>query len=149
MLPRIEYSVVVPVSADSAFRAFSDLNRLLDRGIYDSVSWVEGKPWTIGSRIRYLVPKPVQGTIHAVITAYEAPEFTALIYHAFGITAEQQVTFSKTRKGTNVQLVLEFVGSSIDLPDDLVRQSITFYARDALDTMAALCRQWKAAGTSG
>lgn len=149
MLPRIEYSVVVPVSVDLAFRAFSDLNRLLDRDIYDGVSWIEGKPWEIGSRIRYVVAKPIPATIHAVVTAYEPPQFAAVIYHAFGVTAEQQVNFSSTRKGSSVHLILEFVGAAVVLPDDVVRQSIASYARDALDSMAVLCQQWKSAASSG
>ena len=41
MLPRIEYSVTIPVSVDTAFQAFLDLERLLHRGIYDEAAWVE------------------------------------------------------------------------------------------------------------
>ncbi len=55
MLPRIEYSVTVPVSVDAAFQAFQDLERLLHRGIYDEALWVEGKPWEVGSRLRYVL----------------------------------------------------------------------------------------------
>ncbi len=34
MLPRIEYSVSVPVPVDAAFHAFQDFERLLHRGLY-------------------------------------------------------------------------------------------------------------------
>jgi hypothetical protein len=150
MLPRIEYSVVVPASVEMAFRAFCDLDRLLHRGIYDEVSWTEGKPWQVGSRIRYVVSKPVQATISAVVTTCEPPRFVTLLNHALGITTEQQVTFaSLPGAGTSVRMTMDFVGKSPDLSGDAVQQAIAFYTRDALDTMAALCEQWKSASSSG
>lgn len=150
MLPRIEYSLVVPVSVELAFRAFSDLERLLHRGIYEEISWIQGNPWQVGSRIRYLVLDPVKATISSVVTSYEPPRFVALLNHALGITAEQQVTFAgSVRGGTSVRMIVDFVGKSPDLPDDAVRQAIIFYTRDALDSMATLCQKWKAASASG
>jgi hypothetical protein len=36
MVPRVEYSVAVPVPVDAAFKAFQDLEHLLHRGISES-----------------------------------------------------------------------------------------------------------------
>ena len=58
MLPRTDYSVVVPVSVEVAFRAFTDLERLLHRELYEDASWIEGNPWQVGSRIRTSSPSP-------------------------------------------------------------------------------------------
>jgi hypothetical protein len=150
MLPRTDYSVVVPVSVELAFRAFSDLERLLHREIYEEVSWIEGSPWQVGSRIRYVVTKPVRATISAVVTSYEPPRYVALLNHGMGVTAEQQVIFTGSLHGdTRVRMVMDFVGKSPDLPEDVIQQAITLYTHDALDTMAALCNKWKAASSSG
>ncbi len=149
MLPRIEHSVVVPVSVELAFRAFCDLERLLHREIYEEVSWTEGRPWQVGSRVRYVVSKPVKTTISAVVTSSEPPRFVTLLNHAMGVTAEQQVTFSGSSKArASVRMIVEFVGKSPDLPDEVIQQAIAFYTRDALDTMAALCKKWQAASSS-
>ena len=149
MLPRTDYSVVVPVSVELAFRAFSDLGRLLHREIYEEVSWVEGSPWQVGSRIRYVVTKPVHATISAVVTSYEPPRYVALLNHGMGITAEQQVTFAGSLGGaTRVRMIMDFVGKSPDLPEDVVQQAVSLYTHDALDTMAALCQTWKTASSS-
>jgi hypothetical protein len=150
MLPRIDYSVVVPVSAELAFRAFTDLNRLLNRGIYEQASWTEGTPWKVGSRIRYVVAKPREATIAAVVTACEPAHYVAILNHAMGVTAEQQVSFveSPNAGSTRVRMLVEFVGKSPDLPDNVVHEAITFYTHDALDTMADLCRKWKAASSA-
>jgi hypothetical protein len=145
MLPRTDYSVVVPVSVELAFRAFSDLERLLHREIYEEVSWIEGSSWQVGSRIRYVVT-----TISAVVTSYEPPRYVALLNHGMGVTAEQQVIFTGSLHGdTRVRMVMDFVGKSPDLPEDVIQQAITLYTHDALDTMAALCNKWKAASSSG
>ena len=150
MLPRIDYSVVVPVSVELAFRAFSDFDRLLRRGIYEEVSWIEGKPWQVGSRVRYVVSKPVKATILAVVTSCDPPRLVALLNHALGVTTDQQVIFAASpMSGTRVRMIMDFVGKSPELPDDVIQQAITFYTHDALDTMAALCTQWTAASSSG
>jgi hypothetical protein len=150
MLPRTDYSVVVPVSVELAFRAFSDLERLLHREIYEEASWIEGNPWQVGSRIRYVVAKPVHATISAVVTSYEPPRYVALLNHGMGITAEQQVTFAGSPRGdTRVRMIVDFVGKSPDLPEGAVQQAISLYTHDALDTMAVLCKKWKAASSAG
>jgi Polyketide cyclase / dehydrase and lipid transport len=149
MLPRTDYSVVVPVSVELAFRAFSDLERLLHREIYQEASWIEGNPWEVGSRIRYVVSTPVKATISAVVTSYEPPRYVALLNHGMGITAEQQVTFTGSLRGeTRVRMIMDFVGKSPDLPEDVVQQAVTLYTHDALDSMAALCQRWKVAASS-
>ncbi|HUM06859.1 MAG TPA: SRPBCC family protein [Terriglobales bacterium] len=149
MLPRIEHSVVVPVSREVAFQAFQDLERLLHRGIYEEVSWVDGAPWGVGSRVRYVVSKPIQATISGVVTSCDPPNFVAMLNHALGVTTEQQVWFAAAVKGgTRVRMTMDFVGKSTELSDKEVREAISFYTHDALDSMGALCRRWQSASSS-
>ena len=142
MVPRVEYSVVVPVSIAAAFRAFCHLERLLHRGIYDEATWIEGKPWQVGSRIRYQINIPAKATISSVVTVCEAPHTVALLNHAVGVTAEQNVTFEvMPRESTRVRMTMDFVGKSDQLSDQEVRDAIVFITKDALDTMATLCQK--------
>lgn len=139
MLPRFEYSVTVPVSVDASFHAFQNLNRLLHRGIYEEASFVEGKPWEVGSRLRYVVIKPLKTTISAVVNSLNPPRAITLLNHALGVTAEQNVTFGPDlRGGTRVRMTLDFVGDPTELPENVMQEAITFLARDALDTLTAL-----------
>lgn len=144
--------MIVPVRPALAFRAFSDLRRLLNRGIYEQAVWTEGVPWKVGSRVRYDVLQPVRATISAVVTSADPPRSVSLLNHALGITAEQQVSFDPVPGGTKVRMAMEFVGESPDLPAHGVHKAIAFYTKDAVDTMADLCRQWdeiaSAAGSS-
>jgi len=149
MQPRIEYSVTVPVSVDAAFQAFLDLERLLHRGIYDEAAWVEGKPWEIGSRVRYVVAKPFAATISAVVNSISPPRAISLLNHAVGVMAEQNVAFGPDLKGgTRVRMTVDLIGKSSELSEDALQETVTFIVKDALDTMVALCQR-RASSASG
>jgi hypothetical protein len=150
MLSRVEYSVTIPVSVDAAFHAFQDLNRLLHRGIYEEASWTEGKPWEVGSRLRYVVIKPVKATISAVVNSLSPPRAISLLNHAFGVVADQQVTFGPDLKGgTRVRMTLEFVGAPTELPEKVIQEGATFLAQDVLDTLSALFDRPRRSSASG
>lgn len=142
MLPRVEYSVAVPAPVDTAFQAFQNLERLLHRGIYTEASWVEGAPWQVGSRLRFVVVHPVPATIFAVVTAISPPRAVSLINHALGVTAEQNVWFDpEVNGGTRIRMAVDFVGKSSELSERDLLDAATFVTRDALDTVALLCRR--------
>ncbi|MBZ5549705.1 MAG: SRPBCC family protein [Acidobacteriia bacterium] len=150
MLPRFDYSVSVPVSVDAAFHAFQDLDRLLHRGIYEEASFVEGQPWHVGSRLRYVVIKPVKATITAVVNSLSAPRAITLLNHALGITAEQQVTFGPDLEGgTRVRMTLVCVGEPTELPENVIQEAVTFLVKDALDTVVALCNRLQGSSPTG
>jgi len=149
VLPRIEYSVTVPVAVDAAFQAFQDLERLLHRGIYTEVSWIEGKPWQVGSRLRYAVVHPVETTISAVVTSSSPPRAISLLNHAVGVTAEQNVSFGPDLKGgTRVRMTMDLIGKSTELSESALQDAVTFVVKDALDTMVLLCQR-RASSASG
>jgi hypothetical protein len=142
MLPRVEYSVTVPVPVDSAFKAFQNLERLLHRGIYDEASWTEGEPWQVGSRIRYIVAQPTRATVAAVVTSVSPPRAIALLNHGLGVTAEQNVSFGPDlRGGTRIRMTMEFIGKSSELSESALHEAITFLTHDALDTVLEFCRR--------
>jgi hypothetical protein len=148
MLPRIEYSVTIPVSVDTAFQAFLDLERLLHRGIYDEAAWVEGKPWQIGSRLRYVVVQPVQAIVTAVVSSISPPRAIGLLNHGAGVTAEQNVSFGPDLKGgTRVRMTVDLIGTSPELSESALHEAIVFVVKDALDTMAALCQRRASSAT--
>jgi hypothetical protein len=148
MLPRVEYSVTVQVPVDAAFQVFLDLERLLHRGIYDEASWVEGAPWQVGSRVRYVISRPVPATISGVVTSISPPRAVSLLNHALGITTEQNVSFTPDLKGgTRVRMTMDLIGKSPELSDKAVVDAVTFVTRDALDSMAALCRRRPSSAT--
>jgi hypothetical protein len=146
VLPRIEYSVQVPVSVDVAFEAFQNLDRLLHRGIYSEISWTEGEPWQVGSRLRLVVEKPISTTISSVVIACSPPRAVTFLCHAIGITVEERAIFGPDLKGgARIRLISEFVGTSTELPDETIRRAFSFLCKDALDSVARLCQL----GTSG
>lgn len=142
MLQRVDYSVVVPVPPVLAFRAFCNLNRLLHRGIYEEVVWIEGDPWRTGSRVRYVVMKPVAAVITAVVTSCNPPYSISLLNHGLGVTADQHVAFRAiSAESTRVRVVVEALGRSREISEAEVQGAIQFLARDALDTIGPNCQE--------
>jgi hypothetical protein len=136
MLPRVEYSVTARAGAEELWRAFCDLTRLLGRGIYSEATWTEGEPWRTGSRLRYLILRPVEATVSAVVTLSEPPTKVGLLNHALGVTAQQMVTFSALSKDcTRVMMVMDFVGESPTMTPERVSEALQFLTQDALETM--------------
>jgi hypothetical protein len=150
MLPRVEYSVTVPVSVDTAFRAFQNFDRLLHRGIYSEITWTEGQPWQVGSRVRFVLEKPVPANVSAVVSSSSPPRAVGLIHHALGITAEEHVTFGPDLKGgARIHVSFEFLGTSPEYSEETVRGMISFLAKDALDTVVELCQPRRMNPASG
>jgi len=141
MLPRVEYSVTARASPEELWAAFSDLSRLLGRGIYSDASWTQGEPWRTGSRLRYVVVKPVETTVSAVVTHSEPPLKVGLLNHALGVTVQQMVIFTRLKDSTRVHLVMDAVGESNAPASFDVAQALNFFAQDALDTMLARWRE--------
>ena len=142
MLPRIEYSVTAHAPAEQLWEAFCDLSRLLNRGTYTDAAWIEGKPWQVGSRMRYIVEKPIPAVIQSVITSLEPPRRISIINHSLGITADQIVIFNSFPSGTTRDTMsIEFVGESEELAPQGVIDAIQFLTRDALDSMLVRWRE--------
>jgi Polyketide cyclase / dehydrase and lipid transport len=136
MFSRIEYSVTARTTPEKLWEAFSDLDRLLNRGVYSEATWTEGNPWQKGSRLRYGVVQPRPAAITAVVTLAEPPHRVTLLNHALGITAEQVVTFTQAGNGlTRVTMALDYVGRSQELAALEVTEAIRFFTHDALDSM--------------
>lgn len=138
MLPRVEYSITACASPEALWQAFSDLSRLLGRGIYTEATWTEGQPWQIGSRLRYVVVQPVEATVSGVVTLSEPPSKVGLLNHSLGITAQQLVTFTRVNQNTTrVVMTMDFVGESTAPTPIDVSEALRFLTHDALDTMLA------------
>jgi hypothetical protein len=141
MLPRVEYSVTARASPEELWAAFSDLSRLLGRGIYSEAAWTKGEPWRTGSRLRYAVVQPVEATVSAVVTHSEPPLKVGLLNHALGVTVQQMVVFTRLKDSTRVDMVMDAVGES-NAPATLdVTQALNFFAKDTLDSMLARWRE--------
>jgi|SRR5271163_860905 hypothetical protein len=142
MLPRVEHFVTVPVTVETAFQVFLDLDRLLHRGIYEEAAWIQGTPWQVGSRVRYVIVNPVQATVSAVVTSINPPHSLSLLNHGLGVTVEQHVYFSRDVKGgTRVRVTMDLVGKAFDLSDSSLADAATFILKDGLDSVVESCRR--------
>jgi hypothetical protein len=138
------------VAVDEAFRVFQNFDRLLHRGIYEEAAWVEGPPWQVGSRARYVVIHPRHGTVSAVVTSISPPRSVALINHALGVTAEHHVSFGPDLKGgTRIRATLTLAGKSDEMSETELRELVTFLVKDSLDTVVTFCQRHRAGTAQG
>ena len=142
MLPRVEYSVTVPVPVDTAFQVFLDLDRLLHRGVYEEALWTGRR--ALASR------QPSALRAHSARPRYRLsrrdsvspPRSVSLLNHGLGITAEQHVTFGPDlHGGTRVRMTMELIGTSTELSESAAREAADFVTRDVLDTIVAALPQ--------
>jgi len=125
---------------------------MLNRGIFEEASFVEGEPWEVGSRLVYLVSKPAKAKISAVINSISPPRSISLINHALGVTADQHVTFGPDLKGgTRVRMTFDLLGESTEMSPPAIHDAITFLAQVTLtlDTLAELCHRAPYSSASG
>ena len=142
MVSHVDYSVSVSGNIGDVFTAFLSHERLLHRGVYAEASWIEGEPWQVGSRARYMVIKPVPSTIAAVVTVFNPPRHLSVINHGLGITVEQNVYFSTdSGGGTRVRMTMEFLGDSPVLTQREVLTALEFVTHDMLDNLVGFCRK--------
>jgi len=148
MLPRIEYSATVPVSVDEAFLAFQDLTRHVRSGLCTDVSWIEGKPWEVGSRLQYSLIQP-RTTLSSVVIACNPPYSISLLHHALGITTEEHITITaQIGSRTRIRMTFEFVGESQELPSDSIRETISRIGKAAMDSLVESCQR-RQSGSAG
>jgi hypothetical protein len=127
---------------DDAFAAFLNHERLLHHGVYKEATWVEGEPWQVGSRARYVIIKPVTAIITAVVSSITPPRSIHVLNHGLGITAEQNVNFAPAPNGgTKVRMTMDFVGKSSELTQDQILSALQFVTKDTLDNLVAFCRR--------
>lgn len=147
MLPSVDYSVTVPVAVAVAFRTFQNLERLLHRGIYEEAKWIEGEPWTIGSRLRYVLVQPLPVIVSAVVTSISPPRSVDLLNHGLGVTAEQHVSFGlDLRGGTRIRMTMTPVGKHAELSEKELFEAAEFVTHDVLDTIVS--SSWRGAGSA-
>jgi len=104
--------VVTRASAELAWEVFSNLRRWHTfSNVYGSLEWVQGTPWTEGSRLRIEIVQPLPMVIDHVITYCDPGRKVGWIDNASGAVMEQWVTFSALPDGnTRILLVGEIVG---------------------------------------
>jgi len=138
---RVEYTVVTRADRKLAWDIFSDWSlwhRFSD--IYGDIRWIEGKPWTPGSRLRIELVQPVRAVLDHVITACSPGNFVAWIDHAHGNTMEQWVHFKTLADGaTEIRTWAELLGPTQTIEGGDVREIVTNFIRSWYSNFAEEC----------
>jgi hypothetical protein len=109
---RVEFSAATRAGRALAWQVFSDWRRWQRfSDFYGDIRWLTGRPWSVGSRLRIELVRPVKTTVDHVITVCSPGECVAWIDHALGNTMEQWVILEPREDGgTSVQTWAEVAG---------------------------------------
>jgi hypothetical protein len=114
---RVEYTASTRADRNLAWKFFSDW-RLWRKfsDVYGDICWIAGDPWSVGSRLRIEIVRPVKTTVDHVITVCRPGECVAWIDHFLGNTMEQWVVFEPHPEGgTVVQTWAELAGPTTEM----------------------------------
>ncbi len=138
---RVEYKVVTRADRELAWKVFSDwgLWRRFSN-IYGDIRWIEGKPWTPGSRLQIELLHPVRVVLDHAITACSPANFVAWIDHAYSDTMEQWVHFNSLPDGsTEIRTWADLTGPTAKIGGRDVRELLTDFIRTWYDNFSEEC----------
>jgi hypothetical protein len=109
-------SIIVPVPIEVAWEVYLDFNSWgLRSNFYESIEWLNGKPWQQHSRARLQQLWPTPQSVLIRILQSHRPDLLSALYHANGLTSTKTVRFhSRDRESTEVKIQTECIGESLD-----------------------------------
>lgn len=146
-----EFQVVIHAPLEKVFSVYTDTDRWQNRNIFGEIRWVQGEPWTLGSRLSIEVLRPIRAVVDQVLTQFELNRRVAYISHVYGITCQTQVSFVPGPAGTVVNVSMQLVGVLSKALGFAIEPVIEKSTRDFFDELRRVCEATigHAAGGSG
>jgi hypothetical protein len=146
-----DFQVVIRAPIEKVFSVYTDNDRWQNRNIFGEIRWVQGEPWTAGSRMRIEVVRPIRAVVDQVLTQFESNRRVAYISHVYGITCQTQVSFVPGPAGTAVNVSMQLVGVLSKALGFAVEPAIEKSTRNFFDELRRVCEATvgQAAGGSG
>lgn len=146
---RFQYSVTTNAWRPLAWEIYTNW-RLWNTfaNIYGELSWSQGNPWDVGSRLQIEVRKPIKTIIDHEITALEPHKKIGWTDRCRGITLEQYVEFEDLPEGkTRIQTWGEFTRPKSMIAGRTVEALITSFTETWYENFRSICDQFAEAGT--
>ena len=136
-----QYTVITKASPVVAWRVFSDWTRWHSfANVYGSVSWHEGKPWQVGSRLLIELMRPVATVIDHVIIACDPAKKIGWIDNALGVTIIQWVEFEpQVNDRTVIHTWGEIAGAKLVVAGRTVEQLVNSFTETWYENFRAAC----------
>lgn len=108
-----DFQVVLDAPLQTVFSIYVDVDRWRNRNVFGEIQWVQGTPWTEGSRLRIETRNPIRSTVEQVVQHFALNESVSYLSHVFGITCETRVTFTPVAfDRTAINVVMTLVGTA-------------------------------------
>lgn len=106
---KLEYSTTAQCNPESVWQAFTEVEQWPEWSqLFSKASWIEGKPWQLGSKLLLEVSQP-SAKVKATVSEVAAPRQATWTGHVMGVTIEHRFEFIGQPDGSTL------MQSSIDL----------------------------------
>jgi hypothetical protein len=136
------YDVVTRATPKLAWEVFSNWRRWQTFSTaYGTVEWIQGEPWSVGSRLRIEILRPFDIVVDHVITGCEPGRSVAWIDNVLGAVIEQSVSFEQLpTKETRVSVSVHIVGAdSVNVGDNDAEQLVRQFTEEWYTNFRTVC----------
>jgi|HubBroStandDraft_5_1064220.scaffolds.fasta_scaffold150646_1 hypothetical protein len=145
-----EFQVVIGCPRDIVFSIYVDIERWQNRSLFGEISWVQGKPWEPGSRLRIETLHPVRAVVDQVVQQFQPNERVSYISHVLGITCETYVMFVPvSAEQTAVNVRMHLLGTVSRVLGFAVEPAIEKATKGYFEELRRVCEEATRSGASG
>jgi len=118
---KTEVQLVVAAPVHRVWDMFTDIERWPDyTRLLESVDWISGERWALGSSIRATLRWPIRLTVTLVVTSYQPSAEVRWMTHALGMVIERWTRVAAHGSGTKIDSsAIYFAPSMPELPGEL------------------------------
>src|SRR4051812_48188695 len=99
---KLDYSTTAQCSIESVWQAFSEVERWPEwSNLFAKATWIEGNPWTRGSKLLLEVAQP-SSKVKAVVSEVTAPDQATWTGHVMGVTIQHRFAFVAQEGGSTL-----------------------------------------------
>jgi hypothetical protein len=138
-----EYTITTKASPALAWKIYSDWKMWPNfANIYGNVSWSEGRPWEVGSRLAIEVVQPVKTVIDHLIISCDPARELGWIDRALGITMGQWVEFEPLgADGTRIRTWGDVAPANTVIAGRTVARLVDVFTETWYENFRAACDQ--------
>lgn len=150
-MPRtFHFNETLECDRTTAWRIFTDTESWRNVGAWGDIRWIEGKPWTKGSRRVFEVKLPLVYRLEQTVTAVEPEEHVTLLGHGAIYTSISSHLFRDLgAKATELTVTIEIEGAAADFFGKAFEEVIPKTIQQMLDDLKKRCRQAGLPSSSG
>ncbi|MFZ3218007.1 MAG: hypothetical protein WA192_18255 [Candidatus Acidiferrales bacterium] len=147
-MQRFEYAVTTAASPSVAWEVYTNWKMWHSfASIYGDIKWLQGEPWSIGSKMEIEILHPVKMVVHHLIVNCKPGRELGWVDRALGVTMHQWVDFDESSSGgTRVRTWGEIKPAGMTLAGRKVEELVKVFTETWYENFRSLCDEFAEVG---